>query len=90
MSVMRTPFECLPPAQQAGILCNDTQFRRFAALRCGAPELEFGTSAAAQYLRDACKIESRVALQSDPEAQTRFQALRTEFDAWRGKIPNQR
>jgi hypothetical protein len=90
MNAPRQPFDSLPPAQQAGILCNDPQFQRFAALRCGAPDLEFGASAAAQYLRDACQIDSRAKLQCDRDAATRFQNLRTEFDAWAGKIPNQR
>jgi hypothetical protein len=90
MSAQNQSFDSLPPAQQAGILCNDPRFQRFAALRCGAPDLAFGPSAAAQYLRDACQIESRKELQTEALAAARFQTLRTEFDAWAGKIPNQR
>lgn len=90
MSAARKPFDSLPPAQQAGMFCNDPHFQRFAALRCGAPELAFGPSAAAEYLRDVCQIDSRAELATNPTAATRFQTLRTEFDAWAGKIPNQR
>ena len=32
----RTPFADLPAPQQAGILCHDPQFQRYAAMRCGA------------------------------------------------------
>lgn len=86
----RRSFDGLPPAQQAGILCNDPIFQRFAALRCGVPDLAFGPSAAAQFLRDACQIDSRAALQSDPTAATRFTHLRSAFDAWAGRLPEQR
>ncbi len=80
----------MPPAQQAGILCNDPQFQRFAATRCGLSGQQFGASAAAQYLRDCCKIASRTALNTSAPAQSQFAALRTEFDAWSGRIAQQR
>lgn len=34
----RTPFDQLPLPQQAGILCNDPQFRAYAATRNGFPD----------------------------------------------------
>jgi hypothetical protein len=74
------------PAQQAGILCNDPQFQKFAAIRSGVPGTQFCASAAAQYLREACNIASRRELNSDTSAQTKFAALRTTFDAWAGRI----
>jgi hypothetical protein len=80
----------MPPAQQAGILCNDPQFQRFAAIRCGLPGQHFTASAAAQYLRDCCKIDSRKELNASGPAQTQLSALRTEFDAWSGKIASPR
>lgn len=83
---LRQRFDDLPPAQQAGIICNDDRFQRFAAKRCGFPDGQFSTSAAAEYLRDCCKITSRRDLNTDPQALARFQTLRTEFDAWTGKI----
>ncbi|SEK63444.1 hypothetical protein [Pacificibacter marinus] len=74
------------PAQQAGILCNDPQFQKFAAIRSGLPGTQFCASASAQYLREACNIASRRELNTDAAAQTKFAALRTTFDAWAGRI----
>lgn len=86
----RTPLADLPPSQQAGILCNEPQFQRFAAIRCGAPSAAFNSSAAAEYLRTVCKIDSRRKLNTDATARQRFDALRTNFDAWAGRIAQQR
>ncbi|HDZ82782.1 MAG TPA: hypothetical protein ENH56_16325 [Roseobacter sp.] len=80
----------MPPAQQAGILCNDPRFQRFAAMRCGLPGKQFTTSATAQYLRDCCQIPSRKMLNTSANAQTKLAALRTDFDAWTGKIATPR
>lgn len=82
----RTPFADLPAPQQAGILCNDPRFQDFAAIRSGFPKGHFNTSAAAEYLRNVCGIESRKVLTSNITALMKFQALRTEFDAWVGRI----
>ncbi|MBL1434708.1 MAG: hypothetical protein COB08_000705 [Rhodobacteraceae bacterium] len=87
---IRQPFSDLPPPQQAGILCNDPRFQKFAATRCGMNGQQFGQSAAAQYLHDACNIDSRRELTNSPKAAETFQRLRTEFDACRGKIPTPR
>ncbi|APZ53714.1 hypothetical protein [Salipiger abyssi] len=84
------PFADLPAPQQAGILCNDPAFQRFAATRSGYPGGQFTASAAAEYLRQCCRVESRRALASDEVATTRFQRLRTEFDAWAGRIATPR
>nr|WP_323779596.1 hypothetical protein [Amylibacter sp.] len=86
----RQRFDDLPCAQQAGMLCNDDQFQRFAAIRCGMPGQQFCSSAAAQYLRDCCQINSRRQLNTDRQAQRQFQALRTDFDMWRGRIARPR
>lgn len=86
----RQPFSDLPPPQQAGILCNDPRFRKFASCRCGRGGQHFGQNAAAQYIRDVCQIDSRRELANSPEAAESFQRLRTEFDAWLGKISPQR
>jgi hypothetical protein len=80
----------MPPAQQAGILCNDPQFQKFAAVRCGLPRQQFTASATAEYLRDCCQINSRAMLNISKPAQAQFAALRTEFDAWSGRIAQQR
>ncbi len=87
---VRQRFDDMNPAQQAGILCNDPRFQQFAASRCGMPKQQFSTSAAAQYLRDCCQIDSRRQLTTCNAAQQKFQILRTEFDAWTGKIASQR
>lgn len=85
-----TRMSDMPPSRQAGILCNDPRFQAFAATRCGLPGQRFGHSAAAEYLRDICRIDSRRRLDGDPQAQRKFHALRTEFDAWTGRIATQR
>lgn len=84
----RRRLEDLGPAQRAGILCNDATFRRFVATRLPGPWEAVTASAAAEWLRRECRIASRRDLETD--AASRFDALRTEFDAWRGKIPAQR
>lgn len=87
---MSRPFDDLPAPQQAGILCNDPQFQQFAAIRSGVPSKPFNPSAAAEYLRHTCRITSRRDLATDPTAHQKFQALRTEFDAWAGRIASPR
>ncbi|MGR3452907.1 hypothetical protein [Pseudooceanicola sp.] len=84
------PFDNMPPAQQAGILCNDTRFQKFAATRCGLPGEAFSPTAAAEFLRDCCRVDSRSKLDTDAAALSRFQVLRTEFDAWTGRIASPR
>jgi hypothetical protein len=83
-------FSNMPPAQQAGILCNDPRFQKFAATRCGVPNQTFCNSAAAEFMRNCCNITSRRDLNSSQIAQERFQVLRTEFDAWTGRISTPR
>lgn len=86
----RQRFDDLPHAQQAGILCNDPRFQKFAAIRCGLQGEQFSTTAAAEYLRDCCQIDSRRDLNINQVAQNKFRILRTEFDAWTGKIATPR
>ncbi|GLQ26108.1 hypothetical protein [Sulfitobacter pacificus] len=86
----RQKFDDLNPAQQAGIICNDDRFQKFAATRSGLPGEQFNTSAAAEYLRTVCQITSRRQLNHSGEAKARFHILRTEFDAWTGKIATPR
>lgn len=86
MNAPRQRFDDMPPAQQAGIICNDERFQKFAAVRCGFPDQSFSASASAQYLRDCCQISSRSELNDSEKALAKLQILRTEFDAWTGKI----
>lgn len=86
----RTPFHELPPAQQAGIPCTQEDFQRFCAKR-RMVDLEWATeSFAAEFVRLECGVNSRSDLNTSDRAAERFQKLRTEFDAWRGKIGAQR
>lgn len=87
---MSRRFDDMPPAQQAGILCNDPRFQKFAAMRSGIIDHPFNSSAAAEYLRTCCKITSRSDLNTDEAAHATFQALRTDFDAWTGRIATPR
>ncbi|WP_323021215.1 hypothetical protein [Pararhodobacter sp.] len=77
-------------ARAAGILCNDARFQRFVAQRIDLPTGQATASAAAEYLRRQCRIDSRRQLDTDPAAASRFAALRTDFDAWRGRIATPR
>lgn len=86
----RTPFDALALPQQAGILCNDPQFQHFAGLRGVGVNEDLSPTAAAEYLRTTCRVASRRDLEGDAAAAKRFAALRTEFDAWRGRIASPR
>lgn len=82
----RQPFTRLPPAQQAVILCNDPQFRDYVGRHCLGLKWAVSDSAAAHYLRDLCRIASRRELNTDDAARRRFEALRTDFDVWAGRL----
>jgi len=82
------PFSDLPPATQAGILCNDARFQAFAAQQCGLDIGRITPTAAAEYLRQTCGISSRRDRTSNRTANQKFQTVRTELDAWNGRIPS--
>lgn len=86
----RRPLSDMPPAQQAGILCNDPRFCAFAATRAGIDTDQITPEGAAAWLRRECSIASRRHLNHNQTAAHTFQAIRTEFDAWTGKIPSPR
>ena len=73
-------------ARRAAILCKDLQFRTFVARRCGFSSGEFSAVAAGEFVRAICGISSRRDLDTTPEAAASFEKLRTDFDAWRGRI----
>jgi hypothetical protein len=81
------PFHTLPLPQQAGIMSNDPRFCHFAAKRLGLSISQVNPSAAAQYLRECCKIKSRRDLATSSAAQEQFRRLQTEFDAWIERLP---
>ncbi|NVK56681.1 MAG: hypothetical protein HWE26_13805 [Alteromonadaceae bacterium] len=72
-------------AARAGILCNDPRFQQFVGVRLGLPA-PANNSAAAEYIRDLCRIPSRRALDYNAAALDQFERIRTEFDAWSGRI----
>lgn len=75
-----------PVARRAAMLCHDVAFQRFAATRSGFPGGQFSATASAEYLRTVCGVASRKNLDTDPIAARLFETLRTEFDAWAGRI----
>lgn len=70
----------LSPSQLAGILSDDRRFAEFIRERHGFE------GSGANFIRGYCAITSRRELASDDVAQAKFDALRTEFDAWRGAL----
>ncbi|WP_147127788.1 hypothetical protein [Shimia ponticola] len=94
-SAPRRPFTDLPRSQQAGILCHTDLFQTFVALQMGIEAADNSkprvtSTACAEHIRRTCGIDTRKELNTNRPAQDKFDALRTEFDAWRGAIPKQR
>lgn len=85
-----TPFDQMPAPKQAGILCNDQQFQAFIGQLLIKEGVTCNASACAEFIRQHCKIKSRRDLTTHPRAREAFDQLRTDFDAWRGRIPTQR
>lgn len=83
---MSVPFQKTPPAQQAGILCNDRRFQQFVGSRILKSGVTVNASGCAEYVRRFCDIASRRTLNTDATARAKFDTLRTEFDAWTGRI----
>lgn len=80
----------MPAAQQAGILCQTANFQAFAASECGIQGELFSPEGCAEFIRRQCQIDSRKRLTTDQAAASRFAALITEYDAFCGRIPQQR
>lgn len=76
----------LPAPTQAGILCNDPEFQKFAAVRSGLPDQTFNKAASAEYLRTCCGVTSRSELATDEKARGMLDRLVNEFDVFRGRI----
>lgn len=81
---MPTAFADMPAAQQAGILSNDRRFAAFILQVHGFP------GDPANFIRGVCGVASRADLNTDAAARARFDTLRTEFDAFTGKIATPR
>lgn len=67
-------------AAEAAIKCGEPAFRRFLAAVHGLAH--DSDEAAAACLRAALGVQSRKALNTDPEAATRWRALRRAFESW--------
>lgn len=83
---MKRRFDALPPAQRAGMLCAEPAFREYVGRRCLGLDWAVSEARAAEFLRALCNIPSRRRLDTDARACQRFEALRTDYDAWRGRI----
>lgn len=70
----------LSAPQLAGVLSSDRCFAAFIRAQHGFE------GDGANFIRGYCNITSRRELASDGVAQAKFDALRTEFDAWRGAL----
>lgn len=70
----------LLPAARAAMLCTDPAFARYVATAHDYP------GDTASFVRGWCDVASRRDLNTDPAAAARFETLRTEFDAWAGRI----
>lgn len=71
-------------AQQAGILCNDFAFVRYAHEHATGEEEFSGMSieAAAEYVRFHCGVKSRADLDKDELAARKFRDLRADYKLW--------
>ncbi len=76
----------MPAPQQSGILCNDLRFQQFLGAKIVKSGVTLNPTACAEYIRQHCNIKSRRDLITNPTAHAKFQALRTEFDVWIGRI----
>jgi hypothetical protein len=78
--------------KRAVMLCKDEQFRHWVAHQRwdGTPDDLASEYTAAEHIRNRCQIASRRDLAHDERARERFKALMTEYDLWRGRIPEQR
>jgi len=80
----RRPWETLSPSQQAGILCSDRGFQKFASEKTGWACDE---EDAAAWLRAELDITSRKELDLRPDLAPRLNDIRAEFLEWAGRVP---
>lgn len=78
------PWDTLSPSQQAGILCSDKAFQKFASEKTG---WNCDEEDAAAWLRAELDITSRKELDLRPELAPKLDALRAEFMEWAGRVP---
>ncbi len=76
----------LSRVQQAGILCNDERFQRFIAELNGVDASIMDADYCAEIVREDCAVATRADIDKSDEAMAVWDGLRTEYDAWTGKI----
>ena len=81
------PFASLPRSQQAGILCNDTQFQGWAAWKDGST---LCVDTARQFVLDECEINSRRELDISDESAQLWDSLRARFEIAAGQATEAR
>lgn len=65
----------------AGAMCENVEFRQWAAQETGDPMLE--PKDAANFIRATCGIQSRAELDSNAEAAKAFRGILRDYDAFR-------
>lgn len=69
-------------AQQAGIACNEPDFRRYLALDCDGI-LMFDLDMAADDVRQRCGVQSRSELDRNKDAGRKWDRLYSDYQMWR-------
>lgn len=72
-----------PPAQQAGMRCDDPVFAAFLKEQYGAYWINYEDAAAT--VRDICEVESRKELATNQKALVIWHQLDRHFQAWEAK-----
>jgi hypothetical protein len=80
------PFASLPRSQQAGILCGDKTFRRWAMPSGSEPN----DAEARQFVLNICKVNSRRELDVSNDAGVLWDALRGQFEIAAGRATEAR
>ena len=88
----RKPFHTLPRSQQAGILCSDLTFYRWAADQIGNKSGLAMNSIkdARQFILNSCNVNSRRELDVSDDAGVLWDALRGQFEAATGRATEAR
>lgn len=75
-------WEELPPAQQAGIRCNEPSFRKFLTEMQGRGDGPVSETEAAQVVRDVCCVRSRSEIRPHSPPAKLWNALESEYQTW--------
>ena len=85
------PFADMPASEQAGMLCKDAEFQRWARGRGAEQNWGYikGESGARQFVLDECEISSRRELDTSSIAEASWAALLAKFHADTGRTTEQ-